>query len=192
MHGEKLTMNLHQLMSLINAEITTGLQQEGEQPEHSSKETQLQLGRFICVQIAETEMAINLSSIMEAGELSSIRSLPLLPSWLPGITNIRGNIVSVVDLGDFLGCSQPLSSKTQPFLMVSNESLELAITVERILRTRILYQREHNNPENVGDTPFDPFLSGHAWYKQDENWHSIAWFDLSRFLNSSKLLKISS
>ncbi len=191
MNGENEKMTLHKLMSTLNAEITAGTLENRDQKEIKADTDHRPLGRFICVQVAGTELAIKLSTIIEAGELSSIRSLPLLPIWLPGITNIRGNIISVVDLGCFLGISQPLSSKTQSFLMVSNDSLKLAITVQRIHRTRILYQREHVQPDITVNDPSPIFMSKQAWYKQDDQWNSIAMFDLELFLSSNKLLQMA-
>ncbi len=191
MNGENQKMTLQELTSTINAEISAGLKQDGEQPENPADDNLKQLGRFICVQVAGTEMAIKLSSVIEAGELSSIRQLPLLPAWLPGIANIRGHIVSVVDLGNFLELAPPLSAGRQSFLMVSKDSQQLAVTVKRILHTRILYQRKPEQISPAEDVPFTPFLSGQAWYEQDGKWQSLALFDLEGFLSSKKLQHIA-
>ncbi len=181
----KEKINLTDLISVINAEISAALEQGDGKVEDSGNES-LELGRFICVRVAGKEMAIEISSVTEVGEIASVRSLPLLPEWVSGIVNIRGKIVSVIDLGRFLEYPLPLPSGRQPFIMLRHDSCEMMVTVEKIIQTRILFQRGDMRETKAADFSCDDFISGSAWYEQDGEWHSIPLFDLKQFFSSQK------
>ena len=47
--------------------------------------------------VGRHEMALPVSAMQELGEMPTITPLPYLPPWIPGIVQIRGEILSVVD-----------------------------------------------------------------------------------------------
>ncbi len=183
-------LELSQLLTLVNDELIEALhtQQDETLPVKNTSERE-DLGRHICIELAGRQLAIPLSAVIEAGELSSVRSLPLLPEWLVGITNIRGEILLVVNLAFFLGFKPISSAKEGFFLIVRDDTLKVAITVDRVAWTRTLYRclSIEQTKQNGKTNEFLNFSQETACYEEHGNEKTIALFDLDTFLSSQQL-----
>ncbi len=181
------------LLGLINDELTAGLRLESDDALPSRNKSDLKdIGRHICIQLGEESLAIPLSAVLEAGNLQLLQPLPFLPDWLSGITNIRGEIISVVNLALFLGRKGWSSVQEQPFLVVHDDSIKTVVTVDKIIGTRTLYISSIEQSEQ-GEERFFPmeFLSGKAIYKVQDGEQKIELFDLHSFLSSPKLRDVT-
>ncbi len=173
------------LLGRINMELQAGLETETESILPGVQDTALQdIGRHVCFALGDELLAIPLSSVLEVGDLQNVQALPLLPAWLSGISNLRGEILSVVDLARFLGWQNGASLKTRPFFVVHDESIKLAITVGRILGTRTLYSS--GREQEVGNA----FSAGRAIFKDGEGEREVKLFDLKAFLASETLREL--
>lgn len=188
--GENELLNL---MRLINDELTTVLRVQSDDTVPVQQNNKLEdIGRHICIEAGGKQLAIPLSSVLEAGDLQTLQSLPLLPDWLSGITNIRGEIVSVVNLALFLGCSNKASAGTRPFLVVHDDTLKIAVTVDRVIGTRTLFVPPTKQEKLESGTLFPVELSaGKAIYKKQDGKQEIDLFDLNGFLSSRKLRDVT-
>ena len=59
--------------------------------------------RLVVFTVAGTTYAVPEMFVSEVARVPSITIVPRVPAWIRGITNLRGDIVSVVDLRLFLG-----------------------------------------------------------------------------------------
>jgi len=184
---------LPELLKLIKNELTAGLRVETD--DNLAVETGREredLGRHICVELAGKQMAIPLSAVLEVGTLQLVQPLPLLPDWLAGITNIRGEIVSVVNLALFLDQNNNPSGTARPFLFVHDDTLKIAVIVDRIVGTRSLYRllKEQSGQGTETSSPVD-FLAGRAVFDEQGDAKEIDLFNLDGFLSSHKLRNIT-
>ena len=191
-NGESHTVQeyeLSELVRLINDELAAGLRDQGDEPQTALKNKERRdLGRYICVELFGKQLAIPLSSVLEAGELQQVQSLPLLPSWITGITNIRGEIVSVVNFALFLDPKNKSSANARSFLVVHDETLKIAITVDRVVGTRVLFHSSGVQSAPDADTVLaSDFYAGRAFYRDQGSEIEIDLFDLNAFLSSQKL-----
>ena len=180
------------LVAHIDHEIAEALRfEEDDSSPAEENRAQKSIGRHICVLLAGKRLAFPLAGILEAGVLQMVQSLPLLPDWLTGITNIRSEIVSVVNLGRFLGCKTISQSDGQPYLIVHDDEIKIVITVDRILGTRSLFL---SNTENSQGTPDEiqlaDYFAGRAFYleKDTDKEMEVDVFDLDGLLSSRRLL----
>ena len=185
---------LSELVRLINDELAAGLRDQDDEPQTAQEnEERRELGRYICIELFDRQLAIPLSSVLEAGELQQVQSLPLLPSWLTGITNIRGEIVSVVNFALFLDHKNQSSSNARAFLVVHDDTLKIAITVDRVVGTRFLFRSPGTQSVQDTDTvSASDFYAGRAFYEEQGSEIEIDLFDLNAFLSSQKLLDLAS
>lgn len=183
-----------QLLALIDEKLAAGLHGQNEStPGDGEKEGRDYIGRHICIDLAGKRLAIPLSAVLEAGELQEVHPLPLLPRWLSGITNIRGEIISVVNLGLFLDPQNRSGTREHAFLIVHDDTLKTALSVDRIIGTRSLYRSPAEESGKGAETGSPaPFIAGSACYREeDSELVEIDLFDLDSFLSSQKLLDIS-
>jgi purine-binding chemotaxis protein CheW len=89
--------------------------------------------QFIRFLLGDTLLGIPLSSGLEIGHLPDITPLPNLPEWILGISNIRGEIVSMIDLKRFLGWTSHGPIRESRFIVVHHKDIKVGIVVDGIM-----------------------------------------------------------
>ena len=187
---------LEELINGIENEIMTAQSLKLDDTiDFAETEDRVDIGRHICIALGDTQLAIPLVAVLEAGDHLPVQPLPLLPDWITGITNIRGEIISVVNLNLFFdiksskqGTQHIPSDTNKPYLVVHNEGMKLAITVDKILATRPLYALANKKFENTRKKDMlSKHFSGQAFYERENVQKGIFLFDLDKFLSSGNL-----
>lgn len=62
---------------------------------------------FLRVRSGEQELALDVRNVLEVAEYRGVTPVPGAPSHLLGMTNLRGQLLAVVDLARLLGASEP-------------------------------------------------------------------------------------
>lgn len=82
-------------------------------------------------------MALPMAASLEINPLGRVTPLPNLPGWLMGVANLRGEIVSVVDLKAFLGLA-PAShgpggrGRPRMLILVRDAETTMGLAVDRV------------------------------------------------------------
>lgn len=76
--------------------------------------------------------AVPLHHCLEVGRLPRITPLPNLPPWVEGISNVRGDVVSIVDLKAFFGLGRAAVSSGGSLILLSNRQLAVGFRVDRL------------------------------------------------------------
>ncbi len=189
-------MKLEQLIANIDDEIRSSQQLQQEDAfDLEGDQERVDIGRHICIELGAKHLAIPLDAVLEAGEHIPVQPLPLLPDWITGIANIRGEIVSVVNLNLFFNTksTQPhLQNDDKPYLIVHNDNLKIAVTVDRILATRPLYILiAKKSKKNQKKDMLSQHLSGQAFYEERIDHKELFIFDLDKFLSSNALFEFT-
>lgn len=59
--------------------------------------------RYVVFSMADSKYAIPIANVVEMGRIPQITPVPYLPDWVQGVTNLRGDILSVIELRSFFG-----------------------------------------------------------------------------------------
>jgi chemotaxis signal transduction protein len=110
--------------------------------------------QFILFAIKDTQFAIPLSNALEIGYQPDVTPLPNLPKWILGISNIRGEIISLINFSAFLGIPSSGAKSDRRFIIIHNQEIKVGIIVDRIMG--ILSQDRvdgdiRNNPYRKGE-----------------------------------------
>jgi purine-binding chemotaxis protein CheW len=87
--------------------------------------------RYLCFSLGPQSYAIPLLSVREVIALPEITPVPTMPSYFLGIMNLRGQVISVIDLRKKLGIT-PSQSSEQAIIICAIESVCLGIVVDSI------------------------------------------------------------
>lgn len=116
-----------------------------------------------------------LLNLQEAGELLSVGTIakvPLTHDWFLGLANVRGNLISVVDLARFQGqAPTPIERESRIVVFAPTLSFNCGLLVSRVLGLR-----------NVSDMQLQPNETEHAapWCAQQYvDRDSKAWTELN-------------
>ncbi|MFY9137565.1 chemotaxis protein CheW [Zwartia sp.] len=86
---------------------------------------------FVLVFIGGVQYAIEVQYIAELTHLKQFAVLPCCPAYLMGVINLRGEILSVIDMTDFLITENIEEQKD--LVILSFQSLKLALAVQKII-----------------------------------------------------------
>lgn len=146
-------------MATLN-EIIADIDEQIERAERASSENrtvpveqiqQEQLQKFVLVQIGTERIAIPINGLAEIGPTPTITRLPNLPDWIVGISNFRGEIISVLDLQKFLLPDSSHQSLGDRMAILYSNEMKLGICVSQILGT---IMRPESDLTDVGTSVF--------------------------------------
>jgi purine-binding chemotaxis protein CheW len=86
----------------------------------------------VVFQLAHERYALDLRYVGEVKELNELTPLPCTPSFIAGIVNLRGRIVSIVDLMQFLGLTTTAATGARYVIILYNADMEFGILTDEI------------------------------------------------------------
>jgi len=155
--GDQDILSLDELIAEIDSEIAEplgrGIKDEETSPKLDGMHTSLK-DQYILLALEQTFFALPLSSALEIGRHPEITPLPNLPNWVLGISNIRGEIISFINLKAFFGISSTGAKVGRRFLIIHNPGMKVGIIVDRIMGILTLDQIDtdlQNSPYREGE-----------------------------------------
>src|SRR5690606_36451158 len=91
-----------------------------------------------------------LSNVREIGEIEHITPVRGTPSWLKGTINLRGEILSVVDITSFLGFSPVHMGRTTRMVVVEGSDYVTAILTDNVLDVLTIPPKEIQSVDKIG------------------------------------------
>lgn len=76
--------------------------------------------------------AIPLAHVREILEVPRITIVPKTEAWLLGVINLRGSILSVVDISSFLSCTPQAQDEASRLIVVTSRLFDAAIRVDAV------------------------------------------------------------
>jgi twitching motility protein PilI len=125
----------------------------------------------LALQVGEEGWLIDLADAGEVIPVPPITSVPLTRPWFKGVTNIRGNLYSVVDFPAFLG-GGAVSLGEQSRLLLVGERFRMAsaLLVDRSLGLR---NPEQLKPRESGANGVTPWLKGEFSDEEGRAWKEL-------------------
>ncbi len=145
--------------------------------------------QHVVFNLAETEYAVPIESMIEIGEPLTTTPVPNVPEWVLGVANLRGDILSVVDLRVFLGLPPRYQGEESRMLVMQSSDKEIStcLIVDDVRGIRYL-QMDRLAKHTVPATDvMAQFIDGVL--KQDES--EIMVLDIDRLLLSERMKNFS-
>jgi purine-binding chemotaxis protein CheW len=89
--------------------------------------------KVVIFSIGATRLAVPARNLVEILPLSHIHAVPGCPAVIEGVINVRGDIISVIRLGDLLGLDHVTEQRGAAILLGRGTSLESGLRVDRVL-----------------------------------------------------------
>lgn len=107
------------------------------------------------VMIGETRWLLNLQEAGEIVSVGSITQVPLTQDWFLGLSNIRGNLISVIDFARFQGLAQsPIDKDCRIVAFAPALSFNSGLLVSRVMGLRNIAEMELQANPSVAATPW--------------------------------------
>lgn len=177
---------LDELIAAIDLELQIGrnFDPDNSKQEKAPKEDSSGHQQYIRVFLDDIVLGIQLNSALEIIQLSEITPLPNLPEWILGICNIRGEIISVVDLKKFFQIQATGFKSGNQIVVIRNKALKLGIVVDKIRGLLSVDPSDPGLQESIlTEEKISPYISA-VFASEDEIVHLL---DVEKLLSSDRM-----
>ncbi len=136
---------LKRVSSAIDDGVTPEMLLEGSDKASESgddeEEEAVDLGpRHVVFEIGDQQFGLPLTGVLEIDRCGDITSLPRTPNWLRGVTNLRGQILSVTDFRNLMNLKSDRQAIGEKIIVVNSKryAATTAVVVDRVLGIRHL------------------------------------------------------
>jgi purine-binding chemotaxis protein CheW len=141
-------------------------------------------GRYVLFAIGATSYAVPEAHVTELERVPRLTPVPRVPAWLRGVTNLRGDIVSVVDLRIYLGLSGVLPPSARLLVVrLLDEPFATGLIVDAVDRIVTVNAADITPPAAPLEGPLTPYLAGVC----TANERLVAVLDIARLLRAPDL-----
>ncbi len=141
------------------------------------------LDQYLFVNVAKTHYCINIKFIRELITKNNIKISPLpnTPPFIRGITNLRGDFVTIFDLYNYLSNRQSIETSTQKLILINSEEYKIAFLVDEIQYIKTIDASKLYMHENRGSSKYV-----YAEFYENDELFSI--LNIEKILHDRKLL----
>jgi twitching motility protein PilI len=142
----------------------------------------------LAVVIGGSRFLLDLTQAGEITTVGAITRVPLTADWFLGLSNLRGNLISVIDLARFQGQDATVIEKDSRVVAFAPAlGFNCGLLVSRVLGLRNVAAMTLKNSAGNADNP--PWLARHYVDQEAQDWTEL---DLSLITQDSRFLHVGS
>ena len=126
-----------------------------------------------------------LNELNEVLEVPECTKLPRVKSWVRGLANVRGRLLPVIDLADFLGGSLAGSVRDRRVLVLDMDGIYVGLIVDAVHGIRSLAVDSYRESRNNG--PLVHFVEG-SFSEEDKE---LPIFCAHKLMQDSQFMSVS-
>jgi purine-binding chemotaxis protein CheW len=146
--------------------------------------------QYLSFYLKNEMFAINVSSVREIIEYTQITRVPMMQSCIAGVTNIRGNVIPVLDLSDRLGMGGSAISKRSCVITVEadveGEEMDVGLIVDMVDQVYDVTQQQKMEAPEFGSKIRKEFMQTMA--KVEGKF--MTFLDMGGILNIAELSRV--
>lgn len=127
---------------------------------HSSQVAEDPMLQYVTFRLDDETYGINVMQIQEVLRYTEIAPVPGAPSYVLGIINLRGNVVTVIDTRARFGLSESSVSDHTRIVVLEIDRQVIGILVDSVAEVVYLKQSEMEAAPNVGNDESARFIQG--------------------------------
>jgi len=140
--------------------------------------------RYVLLSIASANYAVREVFVTELERVPKITPVPHVPAWVRGVTNLRGDILSVIDMRTYLGLEASTSHSARMLVVrLLNEDFATGLLVDGVDRIVSMPPDQITPPESSLEGPLAKYLTGMCVVEE----RLVAVLDLDQLLRSSEI-----
>lgn len=169
-------------------ELLKKMQQDtmGRMPALPEEERHVDLWSGVAFRLGDMRLAAPLDSVTEVLHCPDATPVPGTRSWLKGVANVRGNLITIVDLSEFFGLKPVFISERSRLLVMNVEEFNTALLVDEVYGLRH-FDVEGRQGFSAPDDAVGAFITG-AFLRDDTLWGV---FDMNALADSAAFRNVS-
>ena len=131
--------------------------------------------------LAQETYAIETMFVREVYPMTELTPLPCTPAFVFGLINVRGQILTVIDMKKFFDLPEKGITNLNKVIVVRKDAMELGILADEIIGIR-------NISVNELQPPLSTMTGIHAEYLKGVTGERLIVLDMERFLTDRRLI----
>ena len=136
--------------------------------------------------IQDTSIALPFSGRVELVPCGLLTQLPLVKPWVKGITNIRGELFTVIDFSMYLGLEPVKNLQKSNLLLLSDSELKSALLIDSKITMKSFETNLERRDVQMADSIISSYTNA-VLVKEGVQWNVL---DLGRLCNDSNFINI--
>lgn len=138
--------------------------------------------RWVTFRLENEKYGINVMQVQEVLRVTEIAPVPGAPSYVLGIINLRGNVVTVIDTRSRFGLASAEMDDSTRIVIIEAEEQVVGILVDSVAEVVDLKASEIETAPNVGTEESAKFIQGVASHDDE----LLILVDLNKLLNDEE------
>jgi len=118
--------------------------------------------RWVTFRLENEKYGINVMQVQEVLRITEIAPVPGAPSYVLGIINLRGNVVTVIDTRSRFGLASVETDDSSRVVIIESEEQVVGILVDSVAEVVDLQPSEIETAPNIGTEESAKFIQGVA------------------------------
>lgn len=144
--------------------------------------------QWVTFRLGEETYGVNVMQVQEVLRMTEIAPVPGAPSYVLGIINLRGNVVTVMDTRSRFALPPHEADDATRIVIIEAEDQVVGILVDSVAEVVYLKQSDIENAPNVGNEESSRYIQGVA--NRDEG--LLIMVDLDKLLTDEEWKDFSS
>lgn len=140
---------------------------EAQQQEAAAEE---QAWRALAVEVRGIAIILPIKDVAELAVCENITPVPLTQPWVRGLTNVRGQLYTVVDLSVFLGGPETRLSRDARIIMLGEDGLGSCFLVHNVAGMKIIRDDTRVATPDTLDSEIVRYFDGGVALEDDTWW----------------------
>ena len=127
------------------------------------------LWRGVAYRVGRHRLASRFDEVVEILPMPAVTPIPGAQSWMLGVANVRGTLLPVVDLKQFLEGERTVLVESQRVLVVRQPGGDVAVTIDQLYGQRSFLEEQATETGALGEGRYGHFverayaMGGQAW-----------------------------
>ena len=127
------------------------------------------LWRGVGYRIGRRRLASGFGEVVEILPMPAVTPVPGAQPWMLGVANIRGNLLPIVDLKQFLEGERTVLHESQRVLIVRQPGGDVAVTIDELFGQRSFVEEQLTDAAPLADGRYAHFID-RAYRLADIDW----------------------
>ncbi|HAH71224.1 MAG TPA: chemotaxis protein CheW [Succinivibrionaceae bacterium] len=153
----------------------------------TAKKSEGELKRWVTFRLGQELYGVNVMQVREVLRYTDIAPVPGAPSYVLGIINLRGNVVTVMDTRMRFGLPSAEVTDNTRIMIIESDNHVVGILVDSVAEVVDLNTNDIDDTPNVGTEDSAKFISGVC--NRDED--LLILIDLTKLLSDQEWEEVS-
>ena len=127
------------------------------------------LWRGVGFRVGGRRLAAGFDEVVEILPMPQVTPVPGAQPWMLGVANVRGNLLPIVDLKQFLEGERTVLHEGQRVLIVRQPGGDVAVTIDELFGQRSFVEEQQIDPAALAEGRYSHFID-RAYRLADIDW----------------------